>query len=135
MFGGSDFNELNLSNFNTHNVKSMEFMFSRCEYLTSLNISNFDTSKVTNIRYMFSGCKTLLSIDLSSFNTSRIKSIDYLFNNNYYLHRIDISGFTENLNYKYAFENIRQSGIIKVNEKIILKIIKYIPSTWIIITE
>ena len=112
----------------------MQYMFSRCEFLTSLNISNFNTKKVRNISSMFNDCKTLLSIDLSNFDTSSIISISYLFRNTYYLMHIDISSFTENLNYKSAFENIRPSGIIKANDKIILKIIEYLPRYWIIIT-
>ena len=41
---------LNLSNFNTNNVKDMSYMFQLCSSLTSLNLSNFNTFKVNNMR-------------------------------------------------------------------------------------
>ena len=34
---------IEVSNFNTHNVKDMKSMFYNCQSLTSLNVSNFDT--------------------------------------------------------------------------------------------
>ena len=44
---------LNLSNFNTSNVKSMTSLFDYCTSLTSLDISNFTFDKVTNYTDMF----------------------------------------------------------------------------------
>ena len=43
-YGCSDIKEIDLSNFNTSNVKNMDFMFYDCSSLTSLNLSNFDIS-------------------------------------------------------------------------------------------
>ena len=48
---------LNLSNFNTNNVKDMSYMFYNCSSLTDLNLSNFNTNNVNNISSMFSGLK------------------------------------------------------------------------------
>ena len=45
---------LNLSNFNTKNVKNMSRMFYKCSSLTNLNLSNFKTNNVNNMSYMFS---------------------------------------------------------------------------------
>ena len=44
---------LDLSNFNTNNVKYMDRMFYNCSSLTSLNLSNFNTNNVTNMSNMF----------------------------------------------------------------------------------
>jgi len=34
-------------------------MFSRCFSLTNINLSNFNTDNVKRMRYMFSGCSSL----------------------------------------------------------------------------
>ena len=58
MFSDCSFlTSLNLSNFNTNNVKNMSYMFSDCSFLTSLNLSNFNNNNVTNMNYMFCGIK------------------------------------------------------------------------------
>ena len=49
----SSLTSLNLSNFNTNNVKYMNHMFSNCSSLTSLNLSNFNTNNVNNKWEMF----------------------------------------------------------------------------------
>ena len=51
---------LDLSKFNTSNVKIMKEMFYKCLNLTSLDLSNFDTSKVTIMTSMFKECSALL---------------------------------------------------------------------------
>ena len=40
---------LDLSSFNTDNVKDMSYMFEYCRSLKSLNLKNFNTSKVTKM--------------------------------------------------------------------------------------
>jgi len=50
---------LNLSNFNTQNVKEMWSMFKECSSLNNLNLSNFDTKNVFNMHHMFEGCISL----------------------------------------------------------------------------
>ena len=42
----SSLSSLNLSNFNTNNVKDMIGMFQLCSSLTSLNLSNFHTNNI-----------------------------------------------------------------------------------------
>ena len=48
---------LDLSSFNTSNVKDMSSMFYGYNSLTSLDLSSFDTSNVKNMTAMFYGCK------------------------------------------------------------------------------
>ena len=45
---------LNLSNFNTYNVKNMKNMFYKCYSLTYLDLSNFDTYNVNDMSNIFS---------------------------------------------------------------------------------
>ena len=71
--------ELDLSNFNTKNVKDMYAMFAICNNLATLKLSNFDTQNVTNMGGMFSECKNLTELDLSSFNTKKVTDMFYMF--------------------------------------------------------
>ena len=63
---------LDLSNFNTKKVKSMDNMFGECKSLISINLSNFDTKNVIDMNHMFYKCESLTNIDLSSFNTEKV---------------------------------------------------------------
>ena len=74
----SSLTSLNLSNFNTNNVKDMSYMFSSCSSLTSLNLSNFNTNNVNNMSYMFYNCSSLTSLNLSNFNTINIINMIYM---------------------------------------------------------
>ena len=47
-------------------------MFDSCENLNSLELSNFDTNQVKNMSGMFWGCIGITNIDLSSFNTINV---------------------------------------------------------------
>ena len=78
----SDCNSLksvNFENFNTASSKNMIGMFKNCQSLTSLDLSNFDTTQVTNINNMFVGCSSIKSLDLSKFKTSSVKNMNALF--------------------------------------------------------
>ena len=50
---------LDLSNFNTQNVKYMGWMFADCKSLINLYLSNFNTQNVTNMLLMFYSCNSL----------------------------------------------------------------------------
>ena len=57
MFSGcSSLKEINLSNFNTKNVKHMSRMFYGCSLLKEITLSNFNTYNVKDMRGMFYGC-------------------------------------------------------------------------------
>ena len=97
--------KLDLSNFNTSNVTSMESMFAGCSSLTSLDLSSFNTSKVTNMVAMFGGCSSLTSLDLSGFNTSNVTDMVAMFEGCSSLTSLDMSSFnTSNVtNMAYVF--------------------------------
>ena len=81
MFSGcSGLTSLDLSNFNTQNVKGMTHMFYACSGLTSLDLPKFDTQKVTDMSDMFSGCSKLTLLDLSKFNTQNVTYMSDMFN-------------------------------------------------------
>ncbi|WP_419512524.1 MucBP domain-containing protein [Lactobacillus kimbladii] len=68
MFNGcSSLTALDLSKFNTHQVKSMIGTFMDCSSLTKLDLSSFDTSNVIDMNGMFNNCSSLKELDLRSF--------------------------------------------------------------------
>ena len=67
MFNGcSSLKEINLSNFNTHNVTDISCMFYECSSLKEINLSNFNTNNVTDMQYMFDGCSDELKMKIRS---------------------------------------------------------------------
>ena len=92
-----DINEIDLSKFDSRNVKNMYSMFNRCTSLTSVNLANLDTSAVTHIGGMFFNCCNLESLYLSSFNTSKLTNVHYMFYNCSKLTILDLSMFDTSL--------------------------------------
>lgn len=91
---GTDTQKLDLSSFNTSNVKNMGGMFYDCEKLPDLDLSKFDTSKVTNMISMFNDCSSLTNITFSNnFVTSIVDNMDYMFTGDKSLTTLDLSGF------------------------------------------
>ena len=58
---------LDVSNFDTSEIKYIEYMFEDCSGLTALDVSYFDTTNVTNMALMFSGCNILPSLFSNEF--------------------------------------------------------------------
>jgi len=79
MFSGCAFTSLNLSSFDTSNVTNMSFMFYVCDKLTTLNLSSFDISNQTDIHDMLTGCDKLTTITVKTMeNTGRIRRESHL---------------------------------------------------------
>ena len=89
----TELTSINLSNFDTSNVKNMYRMFNICRSLTSLDLSNFNTSKVTKMNDMFCSCYSLTSLDLSNFNTSNVTDMSRMFYNCTELTSLNVSNF------------------------------------------
>lgn len=70
---------LDLSNFDTINVKNMGNMFYNCGSLTTLDLSSFNTINVTDMGNMFYFCNKLPTLDLSNFNTSKVTNMGSMF--------------------------------------------------------
>ena len=94
----SNLNLLDLSNINTSNVEDMSFLFYRCNYLTSLNLSNLDTSKVTNMQKMFMDCQHLRFLNLSNLDNSNVRVMHSMLMYCFRLISIDLTNFnTQNV--------------------------------------
>ena len=88
---------LDLSNFNTSKVTTMEAMFNQCRKLKEIKgINNFNTNNVTNMRVMFQECNELEYLDLSNFNTSNVIDMRAMFRNCYKLSYLNLESFTIN---------------------------------------
>ena len=85
--------KINISNFNTEEVKSMNGMFAGCESLKKINISNFNTEKVEDMSAMFMYCKSLPSLNLSHFNTEKVKDMGGMFKHCTMLEWVDLTNF------------------------------------------
>lgn len=71
-----------LTNLNTENVTTMEYMFNNCnnKQLTVLDLTSFNTSRVIDMTYMFYGCNNLKEIVVSdAFVTTNVLKSDSLF--------------------------------------------------------
>ena len=98
----SSLKSINLSSFDTSQVRFMDSMFKNCSSLTSLDLSNFNTSMIGvkdsngyfgETACMFEGCSSLTSLDLSNFDTSNMRSLTSMFKGCSSLKSLDVAGF------------------------------------------
>ena len=86
------------NNFKTTNVINMASFFAYCESLTSLDLSNFSTSLTINMAFMFENCVSIKRLNLSNFNTSLVQNMAGMFQNCKSLQSLNLSNFdTSNL--------------------------------------
>ena len=106
--------ELNVSGFDTKNVKDMSYMFAHCSKAKAIDVSHFDTSNVTDMAHMFAECENLEFVDLSNFNTSKVETMVDMFTGCKNLKTLDLSSFdTKSVKYMdSAFKNARISELI-----------------------
>ena len=94
MFYNIGCSQLDVSNFDTKNVKSMNQMFAECRKLTSLNLKGkFSTVNVTTLYRMFYNSYALKTIDLSNFNTEKGPNMEEMFARCISMESIDLSSF------------------------------------------
>lgn len=76
---------LDLSLWDTRNVKSMRLMFSSAK-VDSIDLSSFDTSNVTDMYYMFAyiDTGTMEVLDISNFDFSKVEDIEGMFSYSYF---------------------------------------------------
>jgi surface protein len=65
----------------TSNVIEMTCMFSRASALEEVDFGNFNTSSVTDMRAMFYECTSLKKVDMSSFANYKLENIRQMFYN------------------------------------------------------
>ena len=79
-YGCSSLQSIDLSSFNTTNVKDMSWMFSFCSSLQSIDLSSFNTTNVKYMRYMFFGCSSLekRNVKIGEYGKKIFDKIKYL---------------------------------------------------------
>ena len=60
-------------------MNNTNFMFGDCSSLTSLDLSNFNTDNVKDMNGMFYNCSSLISLNLFNFNFNKVINMNYLF--------------------------------------------------------
>ena len=102
---------LDLSKFDTRNVINMYQMFAHDRSLVNLNLANFDTSHVTNMAGMFDDLSNVVSLDLSNFNTYNVTDMNHMFHLDSKLTNLNVSGprfNTSNVtNMEYMFNSAK----------------------------
>ena len=93
--------------FNTNKVTTMSYMFYLCESLTSIDLSNFNTHSVENTAYFLSDCILLTSLDLSNFDTSSVINMNGMLKNCFSLKSINLSNINTSKvsSMSYLFSN------------------------------
>ena len=108
MFENFKGTSLDLSNFDTDNVRDMSFIFNKCYYLEHLNLSNFNTNKVTDMGNMFYNCTNLKTLNVSNFDTSNVTNMEDMFYACVNLKKLNVSNFdTRNVMYMDMFMNCK----------------------------
>ena len=94
MFRGCNLlTSLDVSNWDTSKITSMNSMFSNCSQLTQLDVSNWNTSNVTDMSILFNNCSSLTSLDVSNWDTSNVTIMTNVFNNCSALTSLDVSNW------------------------------------------
>ena len=90
MFGYSGIKTIELKNFDTTNVIDMRGMFWQCENLSNIDLSNLNTSNVTSMRAMFMSCRNLTEVNLCGFNTLNVTTFKDMFSNTTNLTKVKV---------------------------------------------
>jgi len=102
----------------------MTGMFSFCYELEYLDLTNFDTSNVKNMSYMFKGCFKLKEIKgLNKFITEKVIDMKEMFSSCYNLEYLDISNFyvSDHINKNGMFDGCTSLKMIKGLDKFLTK--------------
>ena len=94
--------EVDLSSFNSQNIKNVYGMFSNCRNLAKVNFSSFNTKNVANMGSMFYSCRSLTRLDLSSFDTQNVTDMEWMFGFCEGLTKLDLSSFST--------QNVKEMG-------------------------
>ncbi len=81
-----------INDINTSQVNNMGGLFSGCASLLEININNWDVGNVTNYGAMFRGCKKITSLDISNWDTSKMELASGMFQGCTSLTSLDLSG-------------------------------------------
>ena len=108
---------LDLSSWDTKNIKDISWFLDENLNLESVNVSNWDSKNMTNLRRAFGTCIKLKTLDLSSWEIPNATNIDYFLTGCKSLTNLDISKFNipENIVKDAMFNNCISLMGVKCN--------------------
>lgn len=92
MFENVDLNGVSFEDFNTADVTTMAYMFTRSRGVTSDTVKSFSTDKVTTMAYMFAESE-IEYLDLSHFVTKNLTNVESMFESCELLEEIEMIGW------------------------------------------
>ena len=105
-------------NFTIAKVNNINRMFSGCSSLTALDLSKFNTRQVKWMIGTFMDCSSLTKLDLSSFDTANVIDMNGLFNNCSNLKELDLRSFVidPNIDKGYMLDGLTKLNTLKLGK-------------------
>ena len=125
-------------NFTIAKVNNINRMFSGCSSLTALDLSKFNTSQVKWMIGTFKDCSSLTKLDLSSFDTSNVIDMNGMFNNCSNLKELDLRSFVidPNIDKGYMLDGLAKLNTLKLGKSTYINDTHLnTPGTWVNIGE
>lgn len=115
-------------------VDNINRMFSGCSSLTALDLSKFNTSQVKKMIWTFMDCSSLTKLDLSSFDTSNVIDMNGMFNNCSSLKELDLRSFIidPNIDKGYMLDGLAKLNTLKLGKSTYINDTHLnTPGTWV----
>lgn len=115
-------------------VDNINRMFSGCSSLTALDLSKFNTSQVKKMIWTFMDCSSLTKLDLSSFDTSNVIDMNGMFNNCSSLKELDLRSFVidPNIDKGYMLDGLAKLNTLKLGKSTYINDTHLnTPGTWV----
>ena len=115
-------------------VDNINRMFSGCSSLTALDLSKFNTSQVKKMIWTFKDCSSLTKLDLSSFDTSNVIDMNGMFNNCSSLKELDLRSFVidPNIDKGYMLDGLAKLNTLKLGKSTYINDTHLnTPGTWV----
>lgn len=115
-------------------VDNINRMFSGCSSLTALDLSKFNTSQVKSMIWTFKDCSSLTKLDLSSFDTSNVIDMNGMFNNCSSLKELDLRSFVidPNIDKGYMLDGLAKLNTLKLGKSTYINDTHLnTPGTWV----
>ena len=81
-FNCIELSELNVADWNTSRVTSLERTFCECRSLVELDVSRWRTNRVTNMYKTFAGCYNLSEIGVGNWDVSKVTEYTWFMDSN-----------------------------------------------------
>ena len=115
-------------------VDDISRMFSGCSSLTALDLSMFNTSQVKKMIWTFKDCSSLTKLDLSSFDTANVIDMNGMFNNCSNLKELDLRSFIidPNIDKGYMLDGLAKLNTLKLGKSTYINDTHLnTPGTWV----